>query len=74
MENESTKIYALAIHEYPDSFLLNYSYGELLSVNKSEKALDYYRKCIELYNKFSENVEFSEEYEIALKKINDNKL
>jgi len=69
MENESSKIYALALHEYPNSFILNYSYGELLSENKSEKALDYYRKCIQLYEKNSENKEFSKEYDHALKKI-----
>jgi CubicO group peptidase (beta-lactamase class C family) len=65
MVNESSKIYALGIHEYPNSFLLNYSYGELLSENKSEKALDYYRRCIELYEKFPENNEFSREYKNA---------
>jgi CubicO group peptidase (beta-lactamase class C family) len=74
MSNESSKIYALAIHEYPDSFILNYSYGELLSENKNEKALDYYRKCIDLYDKFSGNKEFSQEYENALKKLKENKL
>ena len=73
MGKESSEIFELAIHEYPDSFILNYSYGELLSQNKSEKALDYYRKCIQLYEKYSENKEFSKEYEIALNKINDNK-
>jgi hypothetical protein len=74
MENESSKIYALAIHEYPNSFLLNYSYGELLSEHKSEKAFDYYRKCIQLYDNYSENKEYIQEYENALKKITDNKL
>jgi hypothetical protein len=72
MVKESSIIYALAIQEYPNSFILNYSYGELLSGNKSAKALDYYRKCIQLYDKYSENKEFIKEYEIALKKINDN--
>ena len=72
METESSEIYTLALHEYPNSFLLNYSYGELLSENKSEKAFDYYRKCIQLYDKYSENKEFRKEYETALKKINDN--
>jgi len=71
MEDESSKIYVLAIHEYPDSFLLNYSYGELLSGKKSEKALEYYRKCIQLYDKYSENKKFSQEYENALKKIKE---
>jgi CubicO group peptidase (beta-lactamase class C family) len=72
MQKESSEIYSLAIREYPNSFILNYSYGELLSENKSEKAMDYYRKCIQLYDKYSENKEFIKEYETALKKINDN--
>jgi CubicO group peptidase (beta-lactamase class C family) len=74
MQKESSDIFDLAIHEYPNSFILNYSYGELLSEKKSEKAIDYYRKCIQLFDKYSENKEFRKEYEIALKKINDNKL
>jgi CubicO group peptidase (beta-lactamase class C family) len=72
MDKEASEIYTLAILEFPDSFILNYSYGELLSKNKSEKALDYYRKCIQLYDKYSENKEFKQEYENALKKINEN--
>ena len=74
MQKESSDIYALAIHEYPNSFILNYSYGELLSENKNAKASDFYRKCIQLYDKYSENKEFSKEYENALKKIKENKL
>jgi CubicO group peptidase (beta-lactamase class C family) len=73
MEKESSKIYALAIQEYPNSFLLNYSYGELLSEEKSEKALNYYRKCIDLYDKNSENKEYNKEYENAVKIIKENK-
>jgi CubicO group peptidase (beta-lactamase class C family) len=74
MENESSEIYTLAIREYPNSFILNYSYGELLSKNKSKKALDYYRRCIELYKTFSENKEFKQEYEKALIKLKEGKL
>ncbi|OFX87172.1 MAG: hypothetical protein A2W99_07495 [Bacteroidetes bacterium GWF2_33_16] len=73
MQSESFEIYTLAIQEYPNSFILNYSYGELLSMIKSEKALEYYRKCLDLYEKNSENKEFRQEYENALKKINENK-
>ena len=69
LQKESSDIYDLAIHEYPNSFILNYSYGELLSENKSGKASDYYRKCIQLYEKYVENKEFIKEYENALKKI-----
>jgi hypothetical protein len=63
----------LAIHEYPDSFTLFYSFGELLSDNNNDKALDCYKKCIDLYNNNSENQEYSQEYENALKKIEEEK-
>jgi CubicO group peptidase (beta-lactamase class C family) len=59
--NESIKIYELAIQEYPNSFILNYSFGELLNENKSENAIKYLRKSVELYNSNSELKEFSEE-------------
>ena len=71
MKNESFEIFEFAIREYPNSFLLNYSYGELLSENKNEKAIDCYKKCIDLYDNNSENYKFSQEYEKALKKIKD---
>ncbi len=65
LKNESYKIYELGIQEIPNSFLLNYSYGKLLSANKNENAINYLRKCIDLYNSNPENKEFSEEYEKA---------
>jgi CubicO group peptidase (beta-lactamase class C family) len=69
MINESIEIFKLAIREYPNSFLLFYSYGELLSESKNEKAIECYMKCIDLYNNNPENKKFSKEYEKALKKI-----
>jgi tetratricopeptide (TPR) repeat protein len=69
LKNESFEIFELAIREYPNSFLLNYSYGELLSENNNKKAVDCYKKCIDLYDKNSENDMFSQEYKNALKKI-----
>ena len=72
MKNESFEIYELAIREYPNSFLLNYSYAELLSENKSGKAFDCYKKAIALYADNPENKKYSQEYEKALKKIKDN--
>jgi CubicO group peptidase (beta-lactamase class C family) len=69
MKNESFKIFELAIREYPNSFLLNYSYGELLSENDYQKAIDCYKRCVDLYDNNSENNMFSQEYEKALKKI-----
>jgi CubicO group peptidase (beta-lactamase class C family) len=71
LKNESLKTYELAIHEYPNSFLLNYSYGGLLADNKNEKAVDYFRKCIEVYDSNSENKQYSQEYQKALKIINE---
>jgi tetratricopeptide (TPR) repeat protein len=69
MKNESFKIFELAISEYPDSFLLNYSYGELLSENDNQKAIDCYKRCVDLYDNNSENNMYSQEYEKSLKKI-----
>lgn len=66
LKDESYKIYELAIQEYPNSFLLNYSYGKLLSDNKNKNAINYLRKCVDLYNSNSENKDFTEEYEKAL--------
>jgi CubicO group peptidase (beta-lactamase class C family) len=68
LKSESFRIYELAIRDYPDSFLLNYSYAELLSENSDERALVYYRKCIVLYEKNPGNDVFRKEYENALKK------
>lgn len=73
MQKEASEIYAIALQEYPGSFILNYSYGELLSMKKSERAIDYYKKCIQLYDKHSENKEFKSEYENALKIIREKK-
>lgn len=70
LKNESYKIYELGIQEYPNSFLLNYSFGKLLSDNNEEAAVNYLRKCIELYNRNSENKEFSEEYGKAVNLLN----
>jgi CubicO group peptidase (beta-lactamase class C family) len=69
MKDEAFKIFELAIHEYPDSFLLSYSFGELLSENNNKKAIDCYKRCIDLYDNNSANNMFSQEYEQALKKI-----
>jgi CubicO group peptidase (beta-lactamase class C family) len=69
--DEAIEIYKLAIKEYPESFQLFYSYGEILSDNKSEKALDCFRKCVDLYNAYPVNRKFKREFEFALTKINN---
>ena len=73
MMNESLEVYKLAIREYPNSFQLFYSCGDILSDNKNEMAFDCYRKCIDLYNNNSENLKLSQEFEKALNKIKEKK-
>lgn len=68
--DESIEIYEMAIREYPDSFLLLYSYGELLSENKNNKAVDCFKKCVDLYNNYPENQKYGKEFEKLLKIIN----
>ena len=68
--DDAFSIYNLAISEYPNSFLLNYWYAELLTELKYENAKSYYNRCIELYENNSENKRFPKEYENAIKKIN----
>lgn len=71
--NEAIEIYKLAIHEYPNSFQLFYSFGDILSDNKNEMAFDCYQKCIDLYKNNSENLKFSQEYEKALNKLKEKR-
>lgn len=70
LKDESYKIYGLGIKEYPNSFILNYSFGKLLDENKNKDAINYLRKCVELYDNNPENKEFSEEYKQAKSILN----
>jgi predicted Zn-dependent protease len=71
--NESKEIYVLALKDYPNSFLLNYSYGTLLYDNKKEEFIDYFKKCVDLYSETSENKKYEDNYEIVLKRISGEK-
>ncbi len=73
LKDESISIYKLGIDEYPNSFILNYSFGILLKDNKNEKGLNYLRKCTELFENNSENKEYAEEYKQALSILSENK-
>ena len=42
--NESYKIYELAIQEYPNSFILNYSFGEFLNENNKRRSNKLFKK------------------------------
>lgn len=70
LKEESNKIYELALQEYPNSFILNYSFGILLNDNKNENGINYLRKCTELFNNISENKEYIEEYKRAQSILN----
>lgn len=65
LKNESQKIYELAIQEYPNSFILNYSFGKLLNDYKNQDAVDYLRKCMELFDNNPDNKDYIEEYKQA---------
>lgn len=65
LKKESQKIYELAIQEYPNSFILNYSFGKLLNDYKNQDAVDYLRKCMELFDNNPDNKEYIEEYKQA---------
>lgn len=69
LNNESNKIYVLALQEYPNSFFLNYSYGKLLIENKDENGRNYLTKSIDLYKNMADKEDYKEEYEKALELI-----
>ena len=69
-DKESLRIYKLAISEFPESFILYYSFGELLAETNNETAKEMFRKCIDMYKNNPENKQYSKEYENALKIIN----
>lgn len=73
LKDESNRIYKLGIHEYPNSFILNYSFGKLLNDNKNEEAKDYFKKCIELYDNNPENKDYIEEYKQVQSILSENK-
>jgi tetratricopeptide (TPR) repeat protein len=68
--DESIRTYKLAISEYPELFIQNYSYGVLLAETNNQNAKDLFRKCIEIYKNSPDKKEFSQEYENAIKMIN----
>jgi CubicO group peptidase (beta-lactamase class C family) len=72
LKDESNRIYKLGINEFPNSFILNYSFGKLLSENKNQDGKNYLQKCIELYDNNPDNKEFNEEYKHAQDIINGN--
>lgn len=73
LKDESNRIYKLGIDEYPNSFILNYSFGKLLKDNKNEEAKDYFIKCIELYDNYPENKDYIDEYKQVQSILSENK-
>jgi CubicO group peptidase (beta-lactamase class C family) len=70
---ESKEIYKLALREFPNSFLLNFSFGSILYSDKNDGYIKYYKKCIDLYSENPENKKFESDYKIVLKRINGDK-
>ena len=68
---ESEDIYKFGISEFPNSFLLNFSYGSVLYANKNDRFINYYEKCMDLYSENAENKKYEREYKLALKRINE---
>ncbi|MCK7511317.1 MAG: hypothetical protein MZV70_49510 [Desulfobacterales bacterium] len=52
--------------DFPDDFRLNFYFAEALAGANHGKALDLYRKCVELYAHDEKNKRYSEEYQKAL--------
>ena len=70
--SESKEIYKLALVEYPNSFLLNYSYGKLLFNNNDKESIDYLKKCIYLYTNSPDFKNFESEYQELIKILNED--
>jgi len=73
LEKESKEIYELALREFPNSFLLNLSFGSILYSDKNDGFIKYYKKCIDLYSENPEYKKFESDYKIVLKRINKDK-
>ena len=71
--DESARTYNLAVNEFPESFILNYSFGVLLFKTGNQNAKDFFRKCIEIYKNSPDQKEYSQEYENAIEMINKKK-
>ncbi len=72
LKQESLKIFAAGIADFPDDFLLNYSFAETLTGVDDKKAVAFYRNCIRLYTANEKNKRYSEEYKKALNVVNGN--
>lgn len=73
LKYESIGIFDLALKEYPESFILNYSYAKLLSDSNTIKAKDLFKRCVDLYTKNSAYKKYSQEYNNATEWINEKK-
>lgn len=73
LKTESEKIFEIALKEFPESFILNYSYGVFLSEIGNSKAIEYLLKCKEIYLTAPNEKKYKPEYEKAVKIINENK-
>jgi len=70
---DAVEIFRLGLGDYPDSFPLNYFYGELLAETNKAEAIDYFKKCVNLFSANPKNAEYEQEYKKALLKTNEKK-
>jgi CubicO group peptidase (beta-lactamase class C family) len=73
LSKESKEIYKLALREFPNSFLLNFSFGSILYGDKNDGFNKYYKKCLYLYSENPENKKFESDYKLVLKRMNGDK-
>ncbi len=71
--DETVEIYKVVLVEYPNSFLLNFSFGTLLYDNNSVGYIDYYEKCIDLFLNNPENKIYEKDYKLVMERINGGK-
>ncbi|TAM48634.1 MAG: serine hydrolase [Acidobacteria bacterium] len=70
LKAESIRIFEAGLADHPDDFRLNYYLAERLAGTDDTRALELYKKCIQLYDDNEANARFSEEYKKAVTAVN----
>ena len=71
LKGEAIKICEEGLKDFPDDFRLNYNFAETLMGLDEKRAIESYRNCIRLYAGDEKNQRFLEEYQKALKIVNE---
>jgi CubicO group peptidase (beta-lactamase class C family) len=70
MKQESIRIFAAGLLDFPNDFQLNYGFAETLMGTDDKKAIESYKNCIRLFTGNEKNQRYSEEYKKALNVVN----